>query len=76
MPDSDVATPAPAPPGHGFFLLSSQRNVDEILSTLGTLGFDDAVQHTAVADPGGNSVTMAVITAPAGMLVGLIGPAQ
>lgn len=63
-------------PRHGFFLLSFQREVDETLSTLAALGFSDGVRRISVAAPGGRSVAMAVITAPDGVLVELIGPAQ
>ncbi len=70
------AEPAATEPRHGFFLLSLQRDVDETLSVLGTLGFTDGVRRITVSAPGGKAVTMAVITAPDGVLVELIGPAQ
>jgi catechol 2,3-dioxygenase-like lactoylglutathione lyase family enzyme len=69
-------TPASKPPRHGFFLLSLQRDVDETLSALGALGFTDGVRRIAVAAPAGKTVAMAVINAPDGVLVELIGPAQ
>lgn len=68
---------APSPqPRHGFFLLSLQRDVEETLSALATLGFTDGVRRITVAAPGGKKVAMAVITAPDGVLVELIGPAR
>jgi catechol 2,3-dioxygenase-like lactoylglutathione lyase family enzyme len=63
-------------PRHGFFLLSLQRDVDETLSELAELGFTDGVRRITVAAPAGKAVAMAVITAPDGVLVELIGPAQ
>ena len=73
------ADDAPVPPErlrHGFFLLSLQRQVDEALSALAAWGFSDAVRRISVPAPGGKTVPMAVITAPDGVLVELIGPAQ
>jgi catechol 2,3-dioxygenase-like lactoylglutathione lyase family enzyme len=70
------ATSATKTPRHGFFLLSLQRDVDETLSALAALGFTDGVRRISVAAPGGKTVAMAVITAPDGVLVELIGPAQ
>jgi glyoxylase I family protein len=70
------ATSASRAPRHGFFLLSLQRDVDEALSALAALGFTDGVRRITVAAPGGKTVAMAVITAPDGALVELIGPAQ
>jgi len=75
----DGADDAPAPPGrprHGFFLLSLQREVDETLSALKALGFADGVHRITMPAPAGKTVPMAVITAPDGVLVELIGPAQ
>jgi catechol 2,3-dioxygenase-like lactoylglutathione lyase family enzyme len=69
----DAPTPAPAP-RHGFFLLSLQRHVDATLSGLAALGFTDGVRRISVPAPGGTMVAMAVITAPDGVLVELIGP--
>lgn len=68
--------PVSAGPRHGFFLLSLQRDVDETLSALAELGFTDGVRRITVAAPAGKSVPMAVITAPDGVVVELIGPAQ
>lgn len=76
LPGAAVAPPASATPRHGFFLLSLQRDVDETLSALGTLGFADRVRRITVAAPGDKEVAMAVITAPDGVLVELIGPAR
>jgi catechol 2,3-dioxygenase-like lactoylglutathione lyase family enzyme len=73
---ADDAADAPARPRHGFFLLSLQREVDETLMTLAALGFTDGVRRIAVPAPGGKTVPMAVVTAPDGVLVELIGPPQ
>lgn len=73
---ADEALPAPAGPRHGFFLLSLQRDVDETLSALAELGFTDGVRRITVAAPAGKTVPMAVITAPDGVVVELIGPAR
>jgi catechol 2,3-dioxygenase-like lactoylglutathione lyase family enzyme len=70
----DATAPA-VDPRHGFFLLSLQRDVDETLSALAALGFTDGVRRISVPAPAGATVPMAVITAPDGVLVELIGPA-
>ena len=72
----DTAKPA-APPGEpafGFFLLSLERDVDATLAGLAELGFDDGVRRIDMPAPGGTTVAMAVITAPDGVRVELIGP--
>lgn len=63
----------PSGPRHGFFLLSLHRDVDATLSRLAALGFTDGVRRIGVAAPAGATVAMAVITAPDGVLVELIG---
>lgn len=68
----DAPTPASGP-RHGFFLLSLQRDVDATLSDLAALGFTDGVRRISVPAPAGATVPMAVITAPDGVLVELIG---
>jgi catechol 2,3-dioxygenase-like lactoylglutathione lyase family enzyme len=68
------ATAQAVGPRHGFFLLSLQRDVDETLSALAALGFTDGVRRISVPAPAGATVPMAVITAPDGVLVELIGP--
>jgi catechol 2,3-dioxygenase-like lactoylglutathione lyase family enzyme len=70
--------PAPPPQGPriGFFLLSLQRDVDKTLAALAGLGFTDGVRRISMPAPDGQSVPMAVITAPDGVLVELIGPLQ
>lgn len=73
---ADDASDPPERPRHGFFLLSLQRDVDETLCTLAELGFADGVRRISVAAPPGKEVPMAVITAPDGVLVELIGPAR
>lgn len=70
------ACPGSDGPRHGFFLLSLQRDIDETLSALDTLGFNDGVRRITVTAPGGKAVAMAVITAPDGVLVELIGSPQ
>lgn len=73
----DGAQPPPAvsaAPAFGFFLLSLQRDVDATLTTLADLGFDDGVRRIEMPAPGGKKVAMAVITAPDGVRVELIGP--
>ena len=68
------AAAAPAPgPRHGFFLLSLQRDVEATLSALAALGFIDGVRRIGVPAPRGATVPMAVINAPDGVLVELIG---
>ena len=73
---ADDASAPPRRPRHGFFLLSLQRDVDETLSALAELGFTEGVRRITVAAPSGKTVAMAVVTAPDGVLVELIGPAQ
>jgi catechol 2,3-dioxygenase-like lactoylglutathione lyase family enzyme len=61
-------------PAFGFLLLSLQRDVDATLATLASLGFDDGVRRIEMPAPGGKTVAMAVITAPDGVRVELVGP--
>jgi glyoxylase I family protein len=61
-------------PAFGFFLLSLQRDVDATLTALADLGFDDGVRRIDMPAPGGKTVAMAVITAPDGVRVELVGP--
>lgn len=63
----------PDRPTYGFFLLSLEREVDKALATLAQLGFGDGVRRISMPAPGGKTVPMAVITAPDGVLVELIG---
>ena len=75
--DQYATAPAPSDvPAFGFFLLSLQRDVDATLATLAGLGFDDGVRRIEMPAPGGKKVAMAVITAPDGVRVELIGPPQ
>ncbi|QNI07981.1 VOC family protein [Mycobacterium kubicae] len=76
LPGAEQAEQAAAGPCHGFFLLSLQREVDTALSALAALGFTDGVRRITMPAPAGKTVPMAVITAPDGVLVELIGPAQ
>ena len=73
LPGADEAPPASRAPRHGFFLLSLQREVDATLSALAALGFTDGVRRISVPAPAGATVPMAVVTAPDGVLVELIG---
>lgn len=68
-----AASPASDGPAIGFFLLSLQRDVDSTLKNLAQLGFDDGVRRISMPAPGGKTVDMAVITAPDGVRVELIG---
>jgi glyoxylase I family protein len=73
---SDDASDPLRRPRHGFFLLSLQREVDSTLSALAAQGFSDGVRRITMPAPAGKTVPMAVITAPDGVLVELIGSAQ
>lgn len=72
--DTDAASMPSDEPAFGFFLLSLQRDVDPTLAGLAALGFDDGVRRIEMPAPGGKTVAMAVITAPDGVRVELIGP--
>jgi glyoxylase I family protein len=76
----DDTQPGPPPPSSapafGFFLLSLQRDVDVTLAGLAELGFDDGVRRIEMPAPGGKTVVMAVLTAPDGVRVELIGPPE
>jgi catechol 2,3-dioxygenase-like lactoylglutathione lyase family enzyme len=71
-----AGVPAPDEPALGFFLLSLERDVDATLTGLAELGFADGVRRIEMPAPGGKSVAMAVITAPDGVRVELIGPPE
>jgi catechol 2,3-dioxygenase-like lactoylglutathione lyase family enzyme len=71
--------PAPEPesvagPAAGFFLVSLNRDVEPTLRRLADLGFTNDVRQIVVPAPHGKQVQMAVITAPDGVRVELIGP--
>lgn len=66
--------PATAGPAIGFFLVSLQRDVAPTLARLSELGFTEGVRSISVPAPGGKQVPMAVVTAPDGVRVELIGP--
>jgi glyoxylase I family protein len=66
-----IAGPAP-----GFFLVSLNRDVEPTLRRLADLEFADDVRQIVVSAPHGKQVQMAVITAPDGVRVELIGPAR
>jgi catechol 2,3-dioxygenase-like lactoylglutathione lyase family enzyme len=57
----------------GFFLLSLNRDVDATLTALASLGFTDGVERISMPAPKGKTVEMAVVRAPDGVLVELIG---
>jgi catechol 2,3-dioxygenase-like lactoylglutathione lyase family enzyme len=67
------APPASDGPAAGFFLLSLQRDVDASLAGLAELGFNEGVRRISMPAPGGKTVAMAVINAPDGVRVELIG---
>jgi catechol 2,3-dioxygenase-like lactoylglutathione lyase family enzyme len=69
--DEPVAGPAP-----GFFLVSLSRDVEPALQRLAEVGFTEGVRQISVPAPKGKQVQMAVITAPDGVRVELIGPAR
>jgi catechol 2,3-dioxygenase-like lactoylglutathione lyase family enzyme len=71
---ASVAPLPPDEPAYGFFLLSLQRDVDATLAGLAGLGFDEGVRRIEMPAPGGKTVAMAVISAPDGVRVELIGP--
>lgn len=69
---------APSDPGGsprpGLFLLSLERDVETTLATLAGLGFTEDVRRISMPGPRGKTVAMAVVTAPDGVRVELIGP--
>jgi catechol 2,3-dioxygenase-like lactoylglutathione lyase family enzyme len=75
----DDPDPAPEPaagPAPGFFLVSLNRDVEPALRRLAEVGFVEGIRQIAVPAPHGKQVQMAVITAPDGVRVELIGPAR
>jgi glyoxylase I family protein len=74
--DVPAGAQTPDEPALGFFLLSLERDVDTTLAGLAALGFDDGVRRIDMPAPDGKTVAMAVITAPDGVRVELIGPAR
>jgi catechol 2,3-dioxygenase-like lactoylglutathione lyase family enzyme len=74
--DTGPVAPPSDEPVFGFFLLSLERDVDATLAGLAGLGFDEGVRRIEMPAPGGKTVAMAVITAPDGVRVELIGPPQ
>ena len=72
----EATSPPTDVPVFGFFLLSVQRDVDAAVATLAGLGFDDGVRRIEMPAPGGKKVAMAVLNAPDGVRVELIGPPQ
>ena len=74
--DAEAEPPQRGGPAFGFFLLSLERDVEPALQKLAELGFDEDVRRIEMPAPGGKTVDMAVITAPDGVRVELIGPPQ
>ena len=74
--DVSSAVTQPPHPGFGFFLISLQRDVEPTLAALEKLGFADGVRRISMPAPGGKQVAMAVVTAPDGVRVELIGAPQ
>jgi catechol 2,3-dioxygenase-like lactoylglutathione lyase family enzyme len=68
--------PLPDAPQAGFFLLSFNVDVESTLARLADLGFTDGVRRIEVDAGGGKKVPMAVVPAPDGVLVELIGPGR
>jgi len=66
----------PQTPDSGIVELVEFADADEALSALAESGFTDGVRRIAVPAPDGKTVAMAVVTAPDGVLVELIGVAQ
>lgn len=62
-----------AGPAPGFFLVSLNRDVEPALRSLAQAGFAEGVRQIAVPAPHGKQVDMAVIAAPDGVRVELIG---
>lgn len=60
-------------PRHGFFLLSLEREVEITLAGLAELGFTEGIRRISMPAPRGKTVDMAVVTAPDGVRVELIG---
>jgi catechol 2,3-dioxygenase-like lactoylglutathione lyase family enzyme len=75
MAGSGAALP-PGAPRAGLFLVSFERDVDEQLARLAELGFEAEVRRIEQPAGAGKVVPMAVIRAPDGVLVELIGPAR
>jgi glyoxylase I family protein len=74
----DVEAPhnASERPRVGFFLLSFNVDVEPTLQRLSDLGFTDGVRRIRVRAGNDKAVPMAVVQAPDGVLVELIGPAR
>ena len=60
-------------PRAGLFLLSLERDVETTLATLAGLGFSEGVRRISMPGPRGKTVAMAVVDAPDGVRVELIG---
>ena len=69
----DEPVPGSGGPRRGFFLLSLERDVEASLATLADLGFSDGVRRITMPGPKGKTVPMAVVNAPDGVTVELIG---
>lgn len=71
--DVRPAPDQPTGPVFGFFLVSLERDVDATLDHLRDLGFTEGVRRITMPAPAGTQVAMAVVTAPDGVRVELIG---
>jgi glyoxylase I family protein len=74
--DPEPAREPAAGPAPGFFLVSLNRDVEPTLRRLADLGFSDGVRQIVVPAPDRKQVEMAVVAAPDGVRVELIGPAR
>jgi catechol 2,3-dioxygenase-like lactoylglutathione lyase family enzyme len=74
--DPEPAREPAAGPAPGFFLVSLSRDVEPTLRRLADLGFTDGVRQIVVPAPDRKQVEMAVVAAPDGVRVELIGPAR
>ena len=70
---ADPQQPPVGHPQHGFFLLSFQRDPTETIARLAELGLARDVRQIRQAAGDSHHVPMAVVTAPDGVVVELIG---
>jgi glyoxylase I family protein len=71
--DSAAEEPLLTAPRHGFFLLSFERDVESTLERLAGLGFGADLRRIAQPVGDGRHVAMAVLSAPDGVLIELVG---
>jgi glyoxylase I family protein len=70
---TEPTSPSSKGPRFGFFLVSLFCEVEEALGRLADLGFTEGLRRISMPTPDGKTVAMAVITAPDGVCVELIG---